>query len=92
MITPANHKGANSEVNQSEFVTGTCSKRGKNRAYKERLVLALLLIGWKTDAKFPKPITKRSNRNGVITFDSHLKTALTRDLLARQMTTGRRAE
>ena len=24
-----------------------------------------------------KPITKRSNRNHVITFDSHLKTALT---------------
>ena len=25
-----------------------------------------------------KPITRRSNRNHVITFDSHLKTALTR--------------
>jgi len=26
-----------------------------------------------------KPITKRSNRNHVITFDSHLKTALAED-------------
>jgi len=29
-----------------------------------------------------KPITKRSNRNHVITFDSHLKTALRRQVNA----------
>ena len=28
-----------------------------------------------------KPITKRSNRNQIITFDSHLKTALMMSLL-----------
>ena len=37
-----------------------------------RMVLVLLLIGWNSF----KSITKRSNRNHVITFDSHLKTAL----------------
>ena len=41
-----------------------------------RLVLVLLLIGWKNWRESFKPITKRSNRNHVITFDSHLKTAL----------------
>ena len=45
-----------------------------------RLVLVLLLIGWKTGA------TKRSNRNHVNTFDSHLTTALiTRLWLLRQV-------
>ena len=41
-----------------------------------RLVLVLILIGWKNWRESFKPITKRSNRNHVITFDSHLKTAL----------------
>ena len=40
-----------------------------------RLVLVLIHIGWKTGESF-KPITKLSNRNHVITFDSHLKTIL----------------
>ena len=31
---------------------------------------------WKNWRESFKPITKRSNRNHVITFDSHLKTAL----------------
>ena len=38
-------------MNQSEFQTMT-SKCGKNRAYKARLVLLLLLIGLKTGAQF----------------------------------------
>ena len=42
----------------------------------ERLVLVLLLIGLKNWRDSFKPITTRSNRNHVITFDSHLKTAL----------------
>ena len=41
-----------------------------------RLVLVLLLIVWKNWREIFKPITKSSNRNHVITFDSHLKTAL----------------
>ena len=53
----------------------TRSKRGKNHAYMVRMVLVLLLIDWKPGTSL-KPITKRSNRNHVITFDSHLKIAL----------------
>ena len=56
----------------------TRSKRGKNHAYMVRLVLVLLLIDWKNWRDSFKAITKRSNRNPVITFDSHLKTALSR--------------
>ena len=59
----------------SEQLSVTCSKRGKNHAYMARLVLVLILIGWITGASLA-PITKRSNRNHVITFDSHLKTVL----------------
>ena len=43
--------GAGSAMNQSQFlaiICKTCSKRGKNHAYMTRLVLVLLLIGWKT--------------------------------------------
>ena len=46
-------RGANVAVNQSEFWSFTynssCSKCGKNRTYKVRL---LLVIGWKTGARF----------------------------------------
>ena len=74
--------GTNSAMNQSQFLATelpeTSSKRGKNHAYKVGLVLVLVLrlIGWKNWRESLKPITKRSNRNHVITFDSHLKTAL----------------
>ena len=44
---------ANAAVNQSEFLSfiynSSCSKCGKNRTYKVRL---LLVIGWKTGARF----------------------------------------
>ena len=54
-----------------------CWKRGKNRPYMVGLVLVLLLICWKNGPReIFKPITKRSYRNRVIRFDSHLKTAL----------------
>ena len=74
--------GTNSAMNQSQFLATelpeTSSKRGKNHAYKVGLVLVLVfrLIGLKNWRESLKPITKRSNRNHVITFDSHLKTAL----------------
>ena len=46
--------GANSAMDQSEFLAITCNllKARKNRAYKVRLVLVLvlLLIDWKTSA------------------------------------------
>ena len=38
--------------------------------------LVLLLIGWKNWREISKPITKRSNRNRVISFDSYLKPTL----------------
>ena len=41
-----------------------------------RLGLILRLIGCKTGASLLSQSLKRSNRNHVITFDSHLKTAL----------------
>ena len=39
------------EGNRRDKVTGlTCSMRRKNHAYKMKLALVLLLIGWKTGA------------------------------------------
>ena len=61
-------------TNQSEFQT-MASTRGKNRAYRARLALLLLLIGLKTARNF-KPITTHSNRNRIITLESHMKTVL----------------
>ena len=59
--------GANSAMNQSQFLAiETCSKRGKNHA-------SHWLKNWRESLK---PIIKRTNRNHLITFDSHLKTAL----------------
>ena len=51
------------------LLSETCSKRGKNHAY----MASHWLKNWRESLK---PITMRSNRNHVITFDSHLKTAL----------------
>ena len=65
--------GANSAMNQSDL---TCSKRGTNRAYKVRLVLVLLLIGRKNGARFLNQSLSEAISNHLITFDSHLKTAL----------------
>ena len=69
---------ANSAMNQSQFLAITCNSleaREKSRVHGA--------IGFGFDSHWLKnwresfkPITKRSNRNHVITFDSHLKTAL----------------
>ena len=61
-------------MNQSQFlaITVTRSKRGKNHAIGFGFA-----SHWLNNLGDPfKPIIKRSNRNQVITFDSHLKTAL----------------
>ena len=65
-------------MNQSQFLAITCNlleARGKSRVRGA--------IGFGFDSHWPKnwresfkPITKRSNRNHVTTFDRHLKTAL----------------
>ena len=69
---------ANSAMNQSQFLAITCNSleaREKSRVHGA--------IGFGFDSHWLKnwresfkPITKRSNRNHVINFDSHLKTAL----------------
>ena len=68
----------NSSTNQSQFLAITCNSleaREKSRVHGA--------IGFGFDSHWLKywreslkPITKLSNRNHVITFDSHLKTAL----------------
>ena len=65
-------------MNQSQFLAITCNSleaREKSRVHGA--------IGFGFDSHWLKnwresfkPITKRSNRNHVMTFDSHLKTAL----------------
>ena len=65
-------------MNQSDFLAISCDLlkvRGKSRV---QVVIGLgfashWLKNWR---EIFKPITKRGNRNCVITFDSHLKTAL----------------
>ena len=66
--------GAGSAMNQSQFLANTCTSlkaREKSRVHGGigfGFVLSLV-------EKLAR-VTKRSNRNHVITFDSHLKTAL----------------
>ena len=77
--------GAGSAINQSQFLAITCNSleaREKSRVHDA--------IGFGFDSHWLKnwrdsftPITKRSNRNHVITFDSHLKTALTLNMNTR---------
>ena len=67
--------GADSAMNQSQFPAITCKAREKS------LVHGAIGFGFashwlKNWHESFKPITKRSNRNHVITSDSHLKTAL----------------
>ena len=70
--------GANSAMNQSQFLAIT---RNSHKAREKSRVHSAIGFGsvshwFKNWRETFKPITKRSNRNHVITFDSHLKTAL----------------
>ena len=70
--------GAGSAMNQSQFLAITFSSveaREKSRVHGAIGFgfASRWLKNWRESLK---PITKRSNRNHVITFDSHLKTAL----------------
>ena len=72
--------GANSALNQSQFLAITCNLL---KAREKSRVLGAIGFGFashwlKSWRKCFKLIIKRSNRNHVITFDSHLKTALMR--------------
>ena len=69
----------NSAVNQSQFIAITCNLLEAQEKSRVRGAIgfgfaSLSLKNWRESFK---PITKCSNRNHVIAFDSHLKTALT---------------
>ena len=72
--------GADSAMNQSQFLAVTCNSlkaREKSRVHGAIGFGFGFASHWmKNWHESFKPITKRSNRNHVITFDSHLKTAL----------------
>ena len=70
--------GTNSAMNQSEFLAITCNSLEAQERSREHGAIAFgfashWLKNWRESFK---PITKRSNRNHVVTYDSHLKTAL----------------
>ena len=71
--------GTNSAMNQSEFLLITSnSLKGREKSRVHGAIGFGFASHWlKNWRESFKPITKRSNRNHVITFDSHLKTALT---------------
>ena len=65
-------------MNQSEFLAITCNLLKAREKSREQGAIGFgfaphWLKYWR---EIFKPITKCSNRNQVITFDSHLKTAL----------------
>ena len=70
--------GTNSAMNQSQFLAIICNSR---EARQKSRVHGAIGFGFashwlKNWCESFKPITKRSNRDHVITFDSHFKTAL----------------
>ena len=70
--------GANSAMNQSQFLAITYNllkAREKSRVHGA-IGFGFASHWLKNWREFFEPITKRSNRNHVIAFDSHLKTAL----------------
>jgi len=71
--------GAGSAINQSQFLAITCNSLEAREKSSVRGATGFgfashWLKKWRDSFK---PITTRSNRNHVITFDNHLKTALT---------------
>ena len=71
-------RGAGSAINQSQFLAITCNSL---QAREKSRVHGAIDFGFDSHwlkywRESLKPITKLSNRNHVITFDSHLKTAL----------------
>ena len=68
---------ADSAINQSQFLAITCNSleaREKSRVHGA-IGFGFASHWLKNWCESFKPITKRSNRNHVITLDSHLKTA-----------------
>ena len=73
--------GAASKMNQSQFLAITCnSLKAREKSRVHGAIGFGFASHWlKNWRESFEPITKRSNRNQAITFDSHLKTALTCD-------------
>ena len=70
--------GANSAMNQLQFPAMTCNSleaREKSRVH-DAIGFGFASRWLKNWRESFKPITKRINRNHVITYDSHLKTDL----------------
>ena len=67
--------GAGSAMNQSQFLCNSLEARERSRVHGA-IGFGLASHWLKNWHESFKPITKRSNRNHGITFDSHLKTAL----------------
>ena len=70
--------GVDSAVNQSQFLAITCNSLKAREKSRVHVAIGFgfashWLQNWRESFK---PITKLSNRNHVISFDSHLKTAL----------------
>ena len=65
-------------MNQSQFLEITCNSLGAREKSRVHGVVGFGFDSYrlKNLRKSFKPITKRSNRSHVITFDSHLKTVL----------------
>ena len=70
--------GAGRAMNQSQFLAIICnSLKAREKSRVDGAIGFGFDSHWlKNWRESFKPITKRSNRNHVITFDSHLKTAL----------------
>ena len=70
--------GAGSAMNQSQFLTITCNSLEAGEKSRVHGAIGFCfdshwLKNWRESFK---PITRRSNHNQLMTFDSHLKTAL----------------
>ena len=82
--------GANSAMNQSQFLAITCkSLKAQEKLRVHGAVVFVFSSHWLRNWRESfKPVTKRSNRNHVITFDSHLqlKTALNRTIIGLGLT------
>ena len=65
-------------MNQSQFLAISCNslKAREKSGVRGAIGFGIASHWLKNWRESFKPITKRSNRNYVITFDSHLKTAL----------------
>ena len=70
--------GANSTMNQSEFllITSNLLKGWEKSRIHGAIGFGFASHWLKNWRESFKPMTKRSNHNHIITFDSHLKTAL----------------